>query len=262
MRNLMTMFLKMPENAQRTLWRAMLGLLLGLLVACSPSYTASAPDVAFTEVNAEQTTKPEIEALIAPYKNELDARMNEVLAISDQELTKAYPEGLLNNFVADMMLVWGRKTLDEKIDFAIVNNGGLRIPLPAGEITLGHIYELMPFDNTVVVLTLAPEQMQEFLEHIGKGSEASVGGMTMEISNEKASRVMIGGKPLDPTRSYRLITIDYLAGGGSNMTFMKTRTEYRDTEMFMRDFIANYLRNETKKGRHIRSQLDGRIVIN
>lgn len=234
---------------------------LVFLVGCKTSYVAAPAAVSFTAVDSLASEDPTVVAAIAPYKSSLDAKMNEVVGRSARELYKSNPEGLLNNFVADIFLQHGRQKVDPALDFAIVNSGGLRVPLPAGDITLGRIYELMPFDNRVVVLTLAPAQMQELFAHVAKGSEVCFAGVRMTVENGETKAVTIGGKPYDPTRSYRLATIDYLADGGSNMTFLKTRTDYVDTGLFARDFIADYLRQELAAGRVVDAKLDGRLEI-
>ena len=97
-------------------------------------------------------------AEIAPYKSGMDKTMNEVLNTSDVAMTKDVPEGLLGNFVADLIL---KKANDyyapddgAKVSICILNNGGLRTPLPKGDITRGKVFELMPFENEMVFIQL------------------------------------------------------------------------------------------------------------
>ena len=76
--------------------------------------------------------------------------MNEVLTYSKINLTKKGSESLLGNFVTDLCL----EQFSDQADICIMNNGGLRFPLPKGEVTIGDIYKLMPFENKLVVLEL------------------------------------------------------------------------------------------------------------
>ena len=91
-------------------------------------------------------------------------KMDLVLAENETELIKAQSEGTLGNFIADALLQKGIDYAYHPIDFAIVNNGGIRLPsLPSGNITVGKIYELMPFDNMIVVLKVSGNIVQQLM---------------------------------------------------------------------------------------------------
>src|SRR5690606_26389461 len=136
-------------------------ILIFLVVACKTS----------TIVNKETTVYPlnkpgytEVDSsilkLYAPYKVKIDSLMNRVIIISDMDMVKNTPEGLLGNITTDATLLQVNAVYSEKkqpVDFCFMNNGGLRASLPKGEITVGNIYTLMPFDNEAVVLTLSGE---------------------------------------------------------------------------------------------------------
>ena len=145
----------------------------------------------------------------------------------------------------------------------MLNNGGLRVPIAAGPVTLGKIYELQPFDNIVVVLTLEPAQMDSMLQAIAKAkseSGHSFGGLRIKTDKQQLTEVLINGKPWDRAKSYRIITIDYLADGGSNMSMLRRAKNINNTGIFIRDFIADYIRREKAAGRVIDAQLDGRFT--
>ena len=211
-------------------------------------------------IDGRYAAKPSVEQLIGPYRDRLGQTMSDTIGYCAEELRKGYPEGLLNNFVTDMMLSYGRERLEPGIDFALLNNGGLRVPLPAGPITLGKIYELQPFDNVVVVLSLAPAQMDSLIQMIARGEkEAVFSGLRVVAEGRQLKSATINGQPYDPAKTYRIVTIDYLSDGGSNMSMLRRAQQVNNTGIFVRDFIADYIRREKAAGRLITARLDGRF---
>lgn len=94
-----------------------------------------------------------IDSIIKPYRDSVDAEMNIVLVINDAVLTKKMPESDLGNLLSEILLKKSAEYAKQKVDYAIINFGGIRIPqLPAGNVTLSKAFELMPFDNKIVLL--------------------------------------------------------------------------------------------------------------
>ena len=115
-----------------------------IFVACSPSYTLQSYDNDL--INVEANIDSNILNIIIPYQNEIEAQMNEVLTFNINALNKGKPQSTLGNFVADLCLNYSNA------DMCILNNGGLRTNINIGYVTRGKIYELMPFDNELVLL--------------------------------------------------------------------------------------------------------------
>ncbi|QIA08929.1 5'-nucleotidase C-terminal domain-containing protein [Draconibacterium halophilum] len=213
------------------------------------------------EVGAMDST---IVKLYAPYKKILEKDMNRVLVISDNELVKDKPESLLTNFLADLLLEQGANVArDQNLkltpDVSFFNYGGIRSTLPKGEITVGNIFELMPFENEMVLLELKGEQMQAFLDYIANHGGGSVGGVKMIIANDKATEVKIGGEKIDYNRNYCLVTNDYVAAGGDGLEMLEENQQYINSGEKIRDAIIAYLEDLGNKKQHVAPQLDGRI---
>jgi 2',3'-cyclic-nucleotide 2'-phosphodiesterase (5'-nucleotidase family) len=210
-------------------------------------------------------TKPDSLSLeiIEPYKAELENKINEILAYSERSLSKQQPEGLLNNFVADLVL---KKSADyykfidsAKIDICLLNYGGLRNPLPKGAITIGNVYELMPFENMVSVLTISGINTKKMFNYIATKNGMPVSGVKVGINNGKAVDILINNSPIDTSRNYRIATSDYLADGGDNMDFFLNPIKKTSLGIKLRDMIVEYLKEETSQGRTINVSLDKRI---
>jgi 2',3'-cyclic-nucleotide 2'-phosphodiesterase (5'-nucleotidase family) len=201
--------------------------------------------------------------LIAPYKNEMDKIMNEVLVISDSALTKDLPEGSLGNFVSDAVL---KKTNDrykpsdnQPADICLLNNGGLRAQLPKGKITRGNAFELMPFENSIVILTITGARTQQLFQALVANNGAPFAGARVTAKGKKITELKINGKDLDLSKNYKVVTSDYLAAGGDKYDFLKDPVKTDTLDYKLRDAIIDYMIEENKKGNTIKSKKDGRI---
>ena len=206
------------------------------------------------------------------YKNSIDQEMNENLNECIVDLDVGCPEGLLGNFICDLSLFMTKKyyETDIKPDFCVLNNGGFRTSMNKGMITRGNIFEIMPFDNYLVILKLEPNQMEELLQYIkekssvGKSRKSGVpvSGLRMKISENKISRCMINNSAFNSDQTYYVLTTDYLAKGGEDMSFFKEAVQYINTGVLLRDAIINYISEINKSGIKVEAKYDGRIQVN
>lgn len=207
-----------------------------------------------------------IEAEIAVYRASLAQEMNQVIAISPFAMRRASPEGLLNNFVADLVLNIAQELYQPTdgipIDFSLLNHGGLRTNLPEGEITRSRVFELMPFENEMVVVTLSGQKTRELFEFVAASERGMpVSGIRLGIKNGQIASLLIQGKEFDPNRTYKVVTSDFLAEGGDRMRFFNNPLNYEVIGLRIRDAILMHMERETARGNKLFSTLDGRIHI-
>lgn len=195
-----------------------------------------------------------------PYKQQLDQSMNQVLGYTDVDLTKpADPETLLGNFFTDALM---EEVSDSfKIDFAIATKGGLRAEIAKGAITTEKIYELMPFENKLVVLILNGNRVEELLKLIAIKEGQPVSGISMKINKGAIDNVVIAGTAFDVNRQYTILTYDYLANGGDGITALDKPVKRIDLDNTVRDVLIDHVKRIAKEGKHINTKLDGRITI-
>jgi 2',3'-cyclic-nucleotide 2'-phosphodiesterase (5'-nucleotidase family) len=199
-----------------------------------------------------------------PYKKILEKDMNRVISVSEMEMSKDKPESSLTNFLGDLLLYEGKKVASEYgLEFlpsvSYFNYGGIRTYLPEGEITVGKIFELMPFENEMVFVELNGSQMKEFLDFIAAKGGDSESGARFTISNGKAKNITIEGKVLEPTKKYWLVTNDYVAGGGDGLELLTKRSGFINTGKKIRDIIIAYMEEKQSDGKKITAKPDGRI---
>jgi len=235
------------------------------LIGCFSESKIKSISSSYIEFSTETTPNDDESAakLIKPYKLKLESEMNAVLAICELNMFKANPEGVLGNFVSDLTLEKGNeyclKNNISKADICLLNNGGLRTTLPKGNITRGRIFELMPFENELVVLTLSGEKTQGLFDFLARVNGMPLAGAKLGIENKKPVNILVGGKAFDLNKTYRVLTSDYLADGGDKMRFFKDPLKRENVGNKLRDAIIEFIKEQGDKGLTITAKLDGRI---
>lgn len=211
--------------------------------------------------NTETIANKDYEAYLQPLKLKVDEKMNVVIGQAAETMKGHGPESLLSNFSADVYRQAASDFLGEKVDISIVNLGGLRTVVTAGDITIGKVFELMPFENELTIVWLKGDKLNGLLQYFaGMGGEG-VSGLRMKIDQGKAVDITIDGKPLDTEKLYSIATNDYLAGGNDKMIQLAQNEKRANTGIKVRNMLLDYIKNETKKGNKIQSKLDGRISL-
>ena len=188
-----------------------------------------------------------LDTIIKPYKTELDKKMSKVIGHSNYDLIKYTPESPLGNFVADVVFQSGIKykpnqkafNLLNTNTFCMLNFGGLRASVNKGDITIGGIYELMPFDNEIVIVKLTPVHINKLLLYLFQKNGQPISNAIAYINSSKG-KIDIGGQPYNFKDDVFVITSDYLANGGDKMTFFKGQP-YVKTGVLIRDALLNYV---------------------
>jgi 2',3'-cyclic-nucleotide 2'-phosphodiesterase (5'-nucleotidase family) len=206
------------------------------------------------------TDDPAIEALVAPFRERMGEEIRQVIGETEGPLAKAVPEGTLGNFAADAMLWAARRASGDPVHMAMTNNGGLRVPIAPGPVTVGQMYELMPFENMLSVLTLSGSQVQELADDLAAMRGEPIAGFTFRIESQGGQRVardiLVDGEELKPTTQYRIVTNDYLANGGGNLTAIHHPLAREDLPVLLRDAFIEYVEERGT----IRVELEGRIT--
>ncbi len=228
--------------------------------ACSPKLQLASSEKALLPITQDQPKDSAILAYYKPYKMHLDSQMNDIIAVSAIEIVKGRPEGPLNNLMADAMYDTG-KLKNISFDVAYTNYGGLRISLPKGNIPLYKVYELMPFENIFTTVKFSGSDMQSFFDYIAEDGGDPISGATFKIKDKKAIDIKINDQPFDLQKEYILLTSDYMANGGDGGIIFAKARDRKEYNVKLRDAMLNYLQQQTKAGKIINPQNDGRITV-
>ncbi len=229
------------------------------LLSCKTSFQISKKESG--QYRFSDSTNTEIDSTmnseIVPYREKMQLSMNEVLAVSTSSMERGLPESKLGNFLSDACMT-STKEKNMYADFAVFNTGGLRRPLPLGNITRGDVFELMPFENTLVILTINGGDVKKLVNFIVTKGGAPVSGIRLRIQDSVATDIFINNVALDTTKSYKVLTSDYLANGGDAFPFVSTKN-WESVNLKVRDALIEYLISQEKAGKKINVELDGRI---
>lgn len=242
-------------------WALTLLVSSSLFVACSTNYQVVKSNRTEYPISTAVAADSTVIRKYLPYKLKMDSQMNAVLGYSDVTLTKKSSggESLLGNFFSDAALFEARK-LDPSIDFAIPStNGGLRNDLPLGAISLANVFELMPFENELIVFNLKGEDVKSLIDFIAKSGGQPVSGISLNIKNKKPTAIFIGGRPFDVAKNYHVATSDYIAGGGDGLNSFKTPISSKILGLKVRDALILYIKEKQAAGEKISSKLDRRV---
>lgn len=198
--------------------------------------------------------------LIAPYKAQKDASMSVVIGESVETMEVAYPESKLTNLIADILLTEGRKYIAD-VDMAVTNIGGIRRALYKGDITIGDVFEILPFDNSLLVLEYKGSDILALADAIAKKGGESISGMTLEINNGLAENVRVGGVEVDTSKVYKVVTTDYLSWGNDQLAPLANWIKSTPLNMMMRDAMFDYVTCATINNKSVSSKVDKRIIV-
>ncbi len=209
---------------------------------------------------------PFLLSALTPYSDKVESLLSEVIGNADAPFSNENArkqETEIGNLVADSML-WATRNLNT--DFALQNGGGIRTGLPAGPVTKKMVYEILPFDNTVVVLKMKGHHVLRLFDHLAT-IPAGAGGFpqvsegvqfTINPAARKSESVTLNGRPIDPERTYSMATNSYLAGGGDGYKILLEALDRYDTSTFQRDVLVEYIATVRKT---LKPALEGRIRL-
>lgn len=234
-------------------------MILMVLVSCHTSYHPSS--VAYKDYSIEGITNqdPTYNNYLRPFRDSMEQRMNETVGVAARRMDIKRPVTTLGNFLADAYLTMTREKLGVKADLAVMNMGGIRKPyVEAGPITRGMVFEIMPFDNVITVVTVKGDLLVKYIEStLAEGG--GVSGFGFRTDGKTVKDIRIDGKPVDPAASYALVTSDY-ASSDSRMAWFFGAGEKQQFNYLMRDCIIDYIVRMGKEGKPIGEQLENRII--
>ena len=171
----------------------------------------------------------------------------------------------MGSLIADAMLA---RVKDQGIEIAIQNGGGIRASIDSGEITMGEVLTVLPFQNTLSTFQVTGQTMIEALENgvsqieEVKGRFPQVAGMSFTLDaskpvGERISDVMVGGAPIDPDKLYGVVSNNYVRNGGDGYAMFTSAQNAYDFGPDLADVLAEYLAEQGP----FTPYTDGRITV-
>ena len=239
--------------------------LLLFIFSCNNDYNLSKVEGKRIDINNSIATDSTIEAFVKPYRESVNKNLDSIISYAPETYSKS--DGELNTAIGNLMAdavynecnpVFNKRT-SENIDFVLLNHGGIRSIISKGNITSRTAYEVMPFENSVVVVKLKGEQIQQLVSYLVKAKRAHPISSQLQISltpNLELASAFINGRPIDNKKTYYVATNDYLYNGGDRMTFF-----HPNDSLYVLDYkIRNVLIDYFKKTDTLNPKIDNRFI--
>lgn len=205
---------------------------------------------------------PRTVAIIDGFRDRVDSILAVKIHHTPVDLKKS--DWTLVNLIADIIAEEGGQLVGKKVDMAIMNKGGLRCDIPAGDITEGKIMEMLPFDNKIVVMEISGKDLLDAFDSMARRRGEGISKTAfapIDSSQRKCSDVTVGGKPVDPDRTYLVATVDYVATGGDYMTPLKNGLIIaRSSDILYKDIIR-HLNKNFKAGKKLKADKKVRMPL-
>lgn len=225
-------------------------LTLFLFISCKQDFQLTKIEGKRLDINDSLATNQEIDNFIKPFRDNVNKNLDGVLSYAVDTYSKS--DGELNtaigNLMADAVMeqsnpVFKSRTNNE-IDVVLLNHGGIRSILSQGNVTSRTAYQIMPFENSVVVVDLKGTYILELVDYLRRSKRAHpISGMQLTLDqNDAVSEVTINGETIDPDRVYHVATNDYLYSGGSGMTFFQKKDSVHVLNYKIRNVLIDYFK--------------------
>jgi 2',3'-cyclic-nucleotide 2'-phosphodiesterase (5'-nucleotidase family) len=229
-------------------------------VSCNITYQSQSLQYKTYRINDTQQKDSAVLSFLQPYSSNVNKTMNDVIGVAETSLEKKQPEGSLGSFMVDAFLIMATEKYNTNVDAAFVNFGGIRLTqLPAGNVTTGKIFELMPFDNLLILQKVKGDVLQQVLDLAAAKGGWPMAGLTMQLKDKKAINVIVGGKPLDLNATYTIANSDFIANGGDNADMLRNVPQITNGYL-MRDAIIDYIKKLKSQGKNITASTENRVT--
>jgi 2',3'-cyclic-nucleotide 2'-phosphodiesterase (5'-nucleotidase family) len=160
------------------------------------------------------------------------------------------------------MKEYGDEHLPNGADIGVMNVHGHRATMPKGTVTIGNIFEIYSFDNTITFLDLKGSDLKKMFDAYARIGGAGISSnVKLVIEDRKVKSVTVDNKPIDNDKIYKIVTLDYLAEGNDNMNAFLNAISINNTGVTLRDIMIDWVKEQTRMGNEIESAIDGRIII-
>jgi len=238
--------------------------LLLFIFSCNSDYHLSKIEGKRIAIDEGLETKQDIEDFIKPYREHINKNMDSIISYASDTYSKS--DGELNTAIGNLMAdavysesnpIFNKRT-GKNIDFVLLNHGGIRSIISKGNVTIRTAYEVMPFENSVVVTAITGQQVIEMLVYLFRAKRAHPISYQLQLilDENNDGSALINGEAIDINGIYYVATNDYLYNGGDGMTFFQPSDGLYVLDYKIRNVLIDYF----KKRDTLRPKIDQRFV--
>ncbi|MBO7647363.1 MAG: 5'-nucleotidase C-terminal domain-containing protein [Bacteroidales bacterium] len=242
---------------------------LGMAVTGCAQVASGSFQYQYRMVRMDSTWDSKVDPMLQQYveikHQQLEEMINIVIGHSERTLNSFVPESPLSNFLTTLLLERGPQYVDDPIfaqcDMSLLNFGGIRSQIPAGDVRVADIYDVSPFENTLVFLQIKGSELRKALMRFTDKKNEPMAGVVMTYRNGKPVKILVGKEPLDDNRLYTMVTLDFIAKGGDGIISGVQFENAVFVNMIFRDFLIEEIKEMTNAGKSIDGRLEGRVII-
>lgn len=239
--------------------------ILGLIVSCNEGVHLSKIEGKRIEINDSINSNKSIEDYIKPYRQHVNNDLDSVISYAPKTYSKK--DGAFNTAIGNLMAdavhaesnpVFNSQT-GKTIDFVLLNHGGIRSIISKGNITARTAYQVMPFENSVVVVALKGTQINKLFTYLSKAKRAHPVSKHVQLTlgkNFEIKTATVNGQKIDDAKTYYVATNDYLYNGGDRMDFFQKNEGLHVLNYKIRNVLIDYF----KKKDTLSPQIDNRFI--
>ena len=203
---------------------------------------------------------PVFAAKVDSYTTDVAKKMEEVIGYCPSAMSKGNPESPLSNLTADGLLWAAKEFHGVTADVSVYNSGGIRSTIAKGNLTVGDVFTLYPFDNVLSVITMKGSELKKFFNTVAAyGGMPINAGVRLVISNKKVKSLTINGKAINDTQTYTIATLNYLV---NTEDYFKNHLTRMDYSIYVWDYYTAYFRHlAAQNNGQITAAKDGRIRV-
>lgn len=209
--------------------------------AAARHYQWNSYKAANTRINSSIPPDSTVLSMLAPYKKHVHEVMDKVVGNSEGIFTKGKPDGTLGSLVADAVRIAAGNITGKAIDIGVITNSSIQSKIDKGKITYGIIYNVMPYNNHLVILKLTGLQVDSLVSEIASVGGEPVSGVRMSIVNGEAQAVLVGDQVINDDSLYTVATNNYMADGGGDLPSVWKPVERTDYSLTIRQAITDYI---------------------
>ena len=201
-------------------------------------------------------------SIIEDYAAEVKEKMDVKLGYAPSYINRGTPESALGNLTADGLIWIAQNIHNTKADVAIYNSGGVRANISKGNVTVGDVYAVYPFDNILSLITIKGSKLKELLKKV-PGSLYVNKEVKIVKSGTTISTMTLNGKTIQDSQNYTVATIDYISDNDGYTSIFNGYVSREDSVDMIRDEFVEYFKYlANQNGGNITAAKDGRVTVN
>tara|TARA_B110000091_G_scaffold44862_1_gene49056 strand:- start:542 stop:2188 length:1647 start_codon:yes stop_codon:yes gene_type:complete len=193
------------------------------------------------EIVADETLK----AMLEPYQNQGQEQLMQVIGHADAVFVGAREQVRTNETNLGNLIALAQMERVQA-DLGIMNSGGIRDDMPAGDITYKDVLTVQPFSNTVAYVDLTGAELMPYLQvaankEAGSGAFAQFAGTTITMNGNSIESATVAGKLVEASKTYRLAINAYMASGGDGYPRLSDHANYVNSGFVDAEVLKDYI---------------------